>query len=162
MNLSKNIIIPREITKELAELCGIIAGDGHITYYKKNGDYKVEISGNHKELEYFNYIKDLFIQLFNKVPTIRFEEDELRLYLSSKKIVEKLISLGLPAGKKKYTIRIPVWALSDKVLGTDFLRGLADTDFSICFKKGSRLKHNYPTISVGLCSKNLIEDIKIR
>lgn len=149
------------IEKELAELCGIVAGDGHIVYNKKHGDYKVEISGDYKELEYFNYIKNLFLSLFNKEPKIITKKDGLFLYISSKKIVEKLISLDIPAGKKKDKIRMPKWAMSNKNLGYCFLKGLADTDFSVCFKKGGRLKHSYPVIKVGFCSKRLVEDIKI-
>lgn len=156
----KEVIIPKKVTKELAELCGIILGDGHITYNKNNGDYRVEISGDLREDEYFNHISSLIISLFNKNPTIKIKDDELRLYFSSKKIIDKLIDLGLPAGKKKYIARIPNWAIYNKEFGAHFLRGLADTDFCICFKKGERLKHDYPVIKVGLCSKNLIEDIK--
>ena len=146
--------------EELAELCGIIAGDGCITYYKKNGDYRVQIFGDYKEVKYHNYIKTRFIRLFNKAPKTVFKKDGISLYLNSKEIISKLIKLGLPAGKKKDIIKIPKWVLSNKKLGACFLRGLIDTDGSVTFKKGSRIKHSYPSIKIGFCSKKIIIDIK--
>ena len=149
-----------ETTEKLAELCGIIAGDGCITYYKKNGDYRVQIFGDYKEIEYHNYIKTLFQNIFNKTPKTIYKDDGISIYLNSKDIITKLIKLGLPAGKKKDIIRIPKWIITNKRFSAYFLRGLTDTDGSITFKKGDRKTHSYPTIKIELSSKKFIEDIK--
>ncbi|MFH1376760.1 MAG: LAGLIDADG family homing endonuclease [Candidatus Woesearchaeota archaeon] len=149
------------ITKKLAELCGIIVGDGCITYYKKNGDYKVEIFGDYKELEYHSYIKTLFKEIFNKEPKTKLNKDGISLCLHSKEVLDKLIGLGIPIGKKKDVIRIPPKIMSNKGLTKCFIRGLADTDFSVCFKKGGRIKNSYPRITVEMHSKKLIKDIKL-
>ena len=78
-------------TEKLAELCGIIAGDGCITYYEKNGDYRVQIFGDYKEIEYHNYIKTLFQNIFNKTPKTIYKDDGISIYLNSKDIITKLI-----------------------------------------------------------------------
>lgn len=150
-----------EITEELAELCGIIAGDGHITHYKKNGDYRIEISGDKKEIEYHKYIQGLFQEVFKKYSKIRTRENNISTYLNSKEIIEFFIDLGLPAGKKAKKVRIPEVILKENNLSFAFLRGLADTDFSVCFKKGGRLRNSYPRITVDLASKQLILDVKM-
>ena len=57
-----------KITLQLAELCGIIAGDGHLGRYisKKRTDYKVQIFG-HKEddYEYLRNVQKLLQNIFN-------------------------------------------------------------------------------------------------
>nr|MBA4404956.1 hypothetical protein [Nanoarchaeum sp.] len=149
-----------KITEELAELCGIIAGDGHITHYKKNGDYRIEISGDKKEIEYHKYIQGLFQEVFKKNSKIRTKDNNIVTYFHSKKIIEFFIDLGLPAGKKAKKVRIPDVILKENNLSLAFLRGLADTDFSVCFKKGGRLRNSYPRITVDIVSKQLILDVK--
>lgn len=53
-----------KLTSELAEICGIHAGDGHL---RKNGK-EFEISGNYEEKEYYN---EYMIPLFKKVYQIK-------------------------------------------------------------------------------------------
>lgn len=66
IEMSKNdkkrkIIIPKKITAELAEIIGIIIGDGHVgEYINKTGErkfthYTLEIDGNIIDENYYNY-----------------------------------------------------------------------------------------------------------
>lgn len=150
-----------KITEGLAELCGIVAGDGSIFYSEKNGDYKVQISGDYSEGGYHDYIIFLFRNIFNKVPKRRYKKDGISLCLNSKEVVSCLLNLGLPAGKKKDVIDVPCGIRSNKRLSSSFLRGLSDTDFSVCFKKGGRKRNSYPRISVEMHSKKIIESVKL-
>ena len=71
------------LNPELAELCGIITGDGHLNRYisNKRTSYCIEIAGNKtEEIDYFDYISNLFYDLFNKRPKIKYEKEYLRLY----------------------------------------------------------------------------------
>lgn len=153
-----------ELTTELAELCGIIAGDGHIHRHvsKKRVNYIVSIHGDKsEEVEYFNYISSLFVNVFNKTPGIRETKDSLCLYAHSKFIVAELEKLGMIIGKKARIVRIPKIFLNQKDLALAFLRGLADTDFSITFRKAKRKRHSYPIIKAEFASEKIIEDIQI-
>ncbi len=42
-----------------------------------------------------------------------------------------------------------------------FLRGLADTDFSLCFKNKNNTKHCYPVIKGTFKSKRLIQSLEL-
>ncbi|MBD3248683.1 hypothetical protein GF336_01435 [Candidatus Woesearchaeota archaeon] len=69
--------------------------------------------------------------------------------------------LGLKVGKKSNNAGIPPSILSNSSLADIFLRGLADTDFSMCFKKGNRKNNSYPGIIAEFASGKIIEDIQI-
>ncbi|MBL7054908.1 hypothetical protein ISS05_04075 [Candidatus Woesearchaeota archaeon] len=152
-----------KITPEIAEMCGIITGDGHLCRYisPKRTDYKIEISGDKKEeIAYFEYVSSLFDKIFNKPLKLIIEEEYSRLYTHSKEILEFFEKIGLIVGKKSDRAFIPNTLLHDKKLSLYFLRGLADTDFCVMFKKGNRKTHSYPKIVAEFASKRIIEDIQ--
>jgi hypothetical protein len=149
---------------EFAELLGVIAGDGNLNVYRsKDGtktDHKITISGHREDdFEYFKYLKELFKKLFNKEIKLRDKKRYIRLELSNKAILNKLNQAGIPIKKKSKIIEIPSEIRKNKKLSKSFLRGLADTDFSMTFKKGGRKKHSYPRISVDLGSEKIILQI---
>ena len=146
-----------KINPEVAELCGIITGDGSLSK-SKNGTYTIEIAGDKKEeLEYLNYASLLFKKCFNKSLKLRIEEDYARVYARSKKILEYFERIGLIIGKKSRTARIPEIILRNKSFSLRFLRGLADSDFTFMIK--NRNGKIYPQVKG--CSKSgiLIEQI---
>lgn len=146
-----------KISNEMAECLGIIVGDGSLSVYDKSYDYKVQVSGNKTEdIEYFNYLENMFYDLFKVKPKIKIEEDEIRLIINRKKVLEKLESYGLKRGKKARTVRIPSYIIKDNKLATSFLRGLIDTDGCMTFKKK---KNNYPVVEISSASKYLIYDV---
>lgn len=123
----------------LAELIGIILGDGNINYYKKGkktGVYQVKIAGDFtKDKDYhLNYIKPLCESLFNidVKEIINPKHGERVLVLSSKELVKFLVKKGLKPGNKIVNqVSIPKWIFN----GVNYLklciRGLLDTDGSI-------------------------------
>lgn len=123
----------------LAELIGIILGDGNISHYKKGkkiGVYQIKIAGDYKkDKEYhLDYIKPLCESLFNLKPreTINFKHNERFLYLSSKQLVEFFRGHNLmPGDKIKNQSTIPFWVFKKDLFLRACLRGLIDTDGSI-------------------------------
>jgi len=113
---------------KLAELVGIIIGDGGIT------NYQVRVTQNKEtDKEYTRYVAGLFKDLFYLKSTVREEKEEkaCEVIVSSRNLVEYLIKLGLKKGNKvKQQIDVPNWIKRDKKLKIACLRGLIDTDGS--------------------------------
>lgn len=158
-DLSRNITIPNQLNVELAELIGIIIGDGHVGKYKTKTatHYTIEIDGNIKEKEYYqNYINSLIEKNFNiRFNTrIREEKNSITLRLNSKAIYYFLSEIfKIPQRKNK--IKIPKIILkSNKKIKKAFIRGVADTDFSFTIKKST-----YPVIQGASKSEELIIQI---
>ena len=66
----KGLILPRKVSKDLAYLCGIFAGDGSIAYREKKKDYLIECGGDPKEEVsfYHKVVGPLFEKVFGFVP----------------------------------------------------------------------------------------------
>ena len=131
-NNSKEIKQKRMIL--LAELVGVILGDGHISYDTKKHTYSVEIALYSKEPEYILYVVKLIRLSLNVEPTTyhRDSDNTSVVRIFSKEIIENLIKLGLkPGHKTKNQVSVPVWIKNDKNLMIACLRGLTDTDGSI-------------------------------
>ena len=148
---------------KLAELIGVIIGDGNIYYNKNFRKYYFEITGDPLlENEYFEYISNLVFSLLNKRPSISVRNRGLKLRCYSKEFVEFLINdLGMPYGRKKgISITIPKF-IYDQEWGIlrYCIRGIIDTDGSLFLAKKSHRK-DYPTIEVSTISKNLAYQLK--
>lgn len=134
----KQIKIPKK-DERLAELIGIILGDGNILSYtkgKKIGVYHIRIAGDYnKDKEYhLNYIKPLCDNLFGitaKVHTLSTKRERF-ISLYSKRLVNYFKKMGLKPGNKiKNQSTIPKWVFSNKSFLQSCVRGLIDTDGSI-------------------------------
>ena len=128
-----------ERSEKLAELIGIILGDGNINYYKKGkkiGVYQVNIAGD-KNLDkeyHLNYISILFEELFGVKPKEKLPKDSngRHIVVSSKQLVNFFISNGLNHGNKiKNQVTIPSWIKEKDSYLKACLRGLFDTDGSV-------------------------------
>src|SRR3990167_3023948 len=98
-DISKNIKLPNILTPELAEIFGIIIGDGHLEYrkYKTTTAYSIYIAGN--LTEDFDYYEDeinpIFFKLFNTKFTFASQRKrELIVRLYSKAIVTFIKNFG--------------------------------------------------------------------
>lgn len=155
------------MNSEIAELCGIITGDGHLSrniseISSRKNNYRIDIAANKtEEVDYFKHISHLFKKIFSKEIKIKIKKNYANLYIHSKEILEFFENIGIIVGKKSRQAFIPKKILNDKKLALDFLRGLADTDFSMTFKKGGRKNNSYPRIAASSASLKLINDIQI-
>ena len=133
----KAIKIPPKDEK-LAELVGIILGDGNIHKFigKKSTSYMVRIAGDSvKDKEYLiDYVKPLCDSLFDIESQIHLHKShkEMFINLNSKLIVEFFELMGLTCGDKIVNqITIPPWIQVSLLFLKACIRGLVDTDGSI-------------------------------
>ena len=152
-DIKRSINIPKKLTPELCEIIGILAGDGCI--YKRKNRYEIYIDGDSREdLQYHeNIITGLFKNIFNlKIKTYKIKnKNAIRTRIDSKAIFTFLNKcIGIPYGKKSKNLIIPNCIYYNKKFIYNYLRGLADTDFYLKFKKIKGIKknkrHYYPLI----------------
>src|SRR3989344_356388 len=136
---SLKIIAKPQESKELAELIGIILGDGHVHSYikdKKVRCYSIKIAGDSRNDKNYllNYVSPLVFKLFKDQPKIVYAKkiNEMFIVSYSKNMVGFLNEKGLKSGNKKINEQtIPNWILSNNSYLVSCLRGLFDTDGSV-------------------------------
>jgi len=135
LTFSNPKLLIKNPSEELAELVGIILGDGNI--WSKTGYHYVKICGDsEKDKEYLlAYVKPLFEKLFRQKMHFHYHKKCKELFLSkgSRDIVLTLKYFGLkPGNKKKNNIEIPKWIFKSNKYLRACIRGLIDTDGSLC------------------------------
>ena len=152
-------------SKELAELIGIILGDGNIHYFKKGkkiGSYMLRIAGDKiNDYDYITrYVFNLIKRLFNVEPKIeKRKSNEILVIVHSRRLVEFLIEHGLKSGDKiKNNTSIPQWVFEDKEYLKSCIRGLIDTDGCIYSLKPKY--PNYYQLSFKNYNSQLLKDVR--
>ena len=162
-DLRLGIKIPDHLTEELAYFLGFHVGDGHMSVQRRKNkiDYRLAYDDHHENgfLWYIEYINPLIKKLFNKEANItKTTRGTVNISFRSKAILVFLNRCcEIPCGQKKYISVPSIIQKSDNNIKASFLRGLADTDFSLSFKKDGK----YPTINHGTYSKTLHESVKL-
>lgn len=111
-------------SEDLAELVGVILGDGGIT----NGQIKITLN-RLVDFEYSKYVSELIRKLLQESPAIYERENVLNLCVSGVLIVKAFLDLGLKTGNKvKNQVGIPKWILDNPDFAKKAVRGLFDTD----------------------------------
>lgn len=156
------------ITPELAEICGIHAGDGYLRCRERNRG-EIQICGSLEEESYYeNYVIPLFNNFFNLNIKGKKFPNTYGFACYNKKVRDIFLELGFPKGKKSDSVRVPEIILNgkNKELFCRFLRGIFDTDGNLSFRKSyaginkfNKKYHHYPTIKISTVSKFLAEDI---
>ena len=151
-NIRRNIFKPKESSK-LAELFGIILGDGGIT------DKQVIITLNKEnDKEYISYVCDLIEELFKIKPAVyKFNSLShrmvVRIAVSNMNLVDFLLSKGLKKGNKvKQQVDVPKWIKDKMLFSVNCLRGLVDTDGCTYIHKHK--SHNCQLLNIGLQLSN--------
>lgn len=113
-------------SKNLAELIGVVLGDGNI--FQCDRCQRLTISCNSFYSKYVKHVSSLVKIIFGKEPIVskrtKSNCTDVRLYLQD---IDK--ALGLPAGNKlKYPIVIPAWIFKKKEYLENCLKGLFETD----------------------------------
>lgn len=165
-DFSKEIRLPDEINPELAEILGVILGDGHLECNKKhksNTVYLLNIAGSYSEdFDYYDtYFRKIFFDLFNADFKIYMRRnDELVINIYSKIIANFFKFLGVHPGNKTDFNEIPLIILNSKPeIKRAFIRGVFDTDGSITFKRDYHGKHSNPVVSITMKSQKFIEQL---
>lgn len=155
----KSLVLPRYLSEDLSYIVGVLAGDGNIFCRKDKYDYRIKCVGNPlDEKEYYSSIlKPLFKRVFNLDIIVK-EQDSgttYGFYIYSKALVRYLTEVfELPNGKKTNRLKIP-HILQNSGFIVPFIRGLADTDFCVTYKKNS----TYPCIVGSSDSKEFMKEI---
>ena len=142
-------------SEELAELIGIVLGDGNL-WVKQGGYHYVRISGDKiKDKNYLlNYVNPLFKRLFGTEMNIQIhrKDNGMMLTKGSRDIILTLNKFGIPSGNKmKNNVSIPQWILASKKYTRACIRGLIDTDGAVIPITG----RNYPYIWFSCNIENL-------
>ena len=158
----KNIKIPGQ-SERLAELWGILLGDGNIqrTSRYKIGVYNIKVTG-HLILDkdyLIKYVKPLIEGLFGVNVRIYASKDTnaLNLVADSRKIVDFFEENEFPpVYKLKNQVRIPIWIKKNPKFLAACLRGLYDTDG--CFYRLT----NQNSYQIGFTNHNiqLLQDVR--
>ena len=159
-----------KISPDLAEICGIHAGDG---YLRNDGKRKeLDISGNVEEREYYdNHVVPLFNKVFNLEIKARFfpHRNTYGFVIRDREVIYQFHEIGFPYGNKSTIIRIPKIILNSgsSIIYRRFLRGYLDTDGCINFDKKvanssifKKTRNFYPRLLFTTCSLNLTKDFK--
>ncbi|MBS3081943.1 hypothetical protein J4416_03360 [Candidatus Pacearchaeota archaeon] len=147
----KKIISNFKLDKDLAEILGVLNGDGHVSKFK----YEICVVGSILERDYYNYLKMLFEKKFGTQFTLREEGTKFKLRLYSKELSNRLVKYyGLPKGNKigKLSIYSKLW--KSKNMLKRYIRGLYDTDG--CFHIRRK---NDPMISITSADSLFLQDI---
>ncbi len=147
--LAKPTTKPKRSSK-LAELIGIILGDGSIS------NYQITVSlNNTTDRDYAIYTGDLLKELFDLMPSycIRQEINTITVVISSVKAVRFLESYGLAKGHKiNNKTDMPKWIIENDTYTKMCLRGLFDTDGCVYIDKHRYNDKVYLNIGVDFTS----------
>ncbi|CAN5713637.1 hypothetical protein BH11PAT2_BH11PAT2_08970 [soil metagenome] len=153
--IQKEIQLPVPSVK-LAELVGIILGDGGIT----ERQVRITLDSDTDSL-YVPYAAELFQSLFGVLPTVRTvaKARAVTISLSRTSLVSFLNRVGLRTGNKiRHQVDIPVWIKSNVEFSRACVRGLMDTDGCIfterhlirgktyCYPRMSFVNHSIPLL----------------
>jgi DNA-binding transcriptional regulator WhiA len=119
--------------EKLAELIGVILGDGHIERFPRTE--RLIISSNSNNEGFIKRYSKIVELLFNKKPLLMKSCDKNCVRIS---IYEKFISkrLGIPCGSRKnFNAVIPKWILKDRKQVLAYLRGLYEAEGSFSVHK---------------------------
>lgn len=154
-SIRKKIKQPRN-SAELAELVGIILGDGGI-----NSDYQIIVTLHREnDRKYAKFVYQLAKKLFNVEPAVytrRFSTRSMvrEVVLNSASIVVFLLSKELLRGNKvKNQVDVPQWIKESKNFSMHCLRGLIDTDGGVFYHRHSHSGYNFFNISLKFSNRS--------
>ncbi len=118
----------------LAELIGVILGDGHIEKFPRTEC--LTIASNANNPGFVERYAGFLSKLFDAKPTKSYNNRNkscIRIRIYQKKISERL---NIPAGNRtRKNLKIPAWVLENKEYLRRYLRGLYEAEGSFCIHK---------------------------
>lgn len=129
----KSVYPSLEKNSDLAELIGVVLGDGHICIYPRTEELRLISNSNNPG--FIQRYASLMEKIFKKKPYIIPSR-----FTNSTKIgfYEKFISkrMGIPSGaRKNLEITVPKWIFKNKQYTIKYLRGLYEAEGSFCVHK---------------------------
>jgi len=139
-----------ELYKQLAEIVGILLGDGSIGIYRNHQRIKITLNAKEEE-EYAKHIQTLFYQIFGVVPKIKYRihENTLDLFIFDRKVIRLFLNeVGLVLSPKWGRAIIPNW-IFERHVENYVIRGYCDTDGSVVIAQNNGTL--YPRIEMKIC-----------
>jgi len=158
-DIKRGINLPQQPSEELAELVGIVLGDGNM----HKTENCITITGSLEDYYYYNLtVIPIIKKLFNIIPFLKRRKDRNSYYLffNSQAIMSFLHETLNMCRGNKINARIPNFVYSDTKFIQSLLRGLFDTDGCLKFSKQTKNIHYYPRVEIGFKQSNLIFEIK--
>ena len=141
-NINHNITIPKTYSEQLAEMVGILLGDGHLS------PTQVTVTLGKKD-EYVDYVCGLMGKLFNVKPKVITTKDgHYVIYLGSARLVRWFLNMGLAFNKVDSQVDIPSWCVKKRNFLVNTVRGLIDTD-------GSVYKLRSGNVQISFCNRSI-------
>jgi len=112
----------------LAELIGVVLGDGHISSYPRTEELRIISNSNNPG--FISRYSKIMEKVFNKKPYIRSsnQNNSTRIGLFEKHISDRI---KIPSGARKYLkIVVPIWILKNKKFVVRYLRGFYEAEGS--------------------------------
>lgn len=148
----KPITVP-ERSARLAELIGILMGDGHI------GLYQTTVATNSEtDYQHALYVKALIEDLFKVRVHVNNRKDKktCEIIVSSKSICHFFVGQGIPQGNKiALGLYIPKWIQKKLFYRKAFVRGLFDTDGCVYLDTHRFGKKVYKNIGMAFANQSL-------
>lgn len=126
--LMKSEYLPLTRNGDLAELIGVVLGDGHVAYFPRTE--RLMIFSNSLNQGFVDRYAKMVERVFGKKPSVSKVKYSNCTRIS---IYEKAISerLGVPAGARQNAqIRVPRWILGNDEFVVRYLRGLYEAEGS--------------------------------
>lgn len=145
----KQILRPK-YSSELAELVGIMLGDGHL------GQWQVVVSFNTStDRQYMKFVCALFQELFGLEASAKDRKNHSVIVVSSVELVDYLVSVGLQIGNKvRNQVDIPDWIFENQEYMKGCIRGLIDTDGNV-----ARKNYHAKTLAMQISFRNESEPL---
>jgi hypothetical protein len=164
-----------ELDENLAEIIGIVIGDGCISEYKPKSRSKtclvLLITGNW--VTDTDYYKEFIQPIINKAFGIpgriyhRKDDNTVRYWITKRSIVDWFIRQGLSKGPKINRVVIPNKIFQDPSLAIACIRGIFNTDgciyrrYSKQYKNHSKYYANYAVAEIRIKSEKLVNQISV-
>ena len=120
-------------SKQLAELIGVIWGDGNIEKFPRTE--RLVISGDYAKYSFIDRYSEMVEKVFTKKPKVMKsnQTNAVRISVYQNKISERL---KIPSGRKfELKAILPKWIKENKTYLTYFLKGLYEADGSLSVHK---------------------------
>lgn len=129
----KSVYWPLEKNGDLAELIGVVLGDGHICIYPRCEELRV--ISNSKNDGFIQRYAGLMEKIFEKkpyvIPSQSANSTKIGFY---EKFISKRLGI-LPGARKDLKIDVPKWIFKNKEYVVRYLRGLYEAEGSFCVHK---------------------------
>ena len=148
----KSVTIPGHSIR-LAELLGILMGDGHVGLYQTS-----VVTNSDTDYQHALFIKELIEDLFKIQVHIgnRRDKKACEVVVSSKTVSHFLVGQGIPQGNKiTLGVRIPNWILKKSIYRKAFIRGLFDTDGCVYIDTHHYRKKVYENLGMAFANQSV-------